>query len=113
MKSPLPPSGNPRKHRRLDDDPPDGGGLDDRSEISIPPKTIPPTPSYRDSLMKDSSNLPSEIDECIDEDDIEFEEGEVVHSTIDGLISIDFSDRVLSLAEKTLDQTVVVELLGL
>ncbi|KAK8993425.1 hypothetical protein V6N11_033523 [Hibiscus sabdariffa] len=58
------------------------------------------------------TDLLNEIDECIDDDDIEFEEGEVVRNTIDGLISIDFSDRILFLAEKSLDQTVIVKLLG-
>ncbi|KAK9042239.1 hypothetical protein V6N11_017316 [Hibiscus sabdariffa] len=117
MENLLPSPRKSRKHRWLDDGSPDGGGPDDGSDIPVPPeavskKTIPSIPSYKDSLMKDSSSLPSEIDKCIDEDDIEFEEREVVRSTIDGLISIDFFDRILSLAKKSLDQTVAVKLLG-
>ncbi|KAK8559264.1 hypothetical protein V6N12_042544 [Hibiscus sabdariffa] len=108
MENPFPSPRISRKHRRLDDGPPDGGGPLGRSDIPIPPKAVHQKPSlsipsYRDSLMKNFSNLPSETDECIDDDDIEFEEGEVVPDTIDGLISIDFSDRILSLAEKSLD----------
>ncbi|XP_039026681.1 uncharacterized protein LOC120160324 [Hibiscus syriacus] len=57
------------------------------------------------------------VDRCYDEDilddeDIEIQEGEVVRSIIDGLILIDFSDRINSLAAKSLDQTVVLKLLG-
>ncbi|KAL4388355.1 hypothetical protein GQ457_09G021260 [Hibiscus cannabinus] len=45
------------------------------------------------------------------EDDI-IEEGEVVRKEIDGVISIDFSERIISLAEKSLEQTIFVKLLG-
>ncbi|KAK8574766.1 hypothetical protein V6N12_062448 [Hibiscus sabdariffa] len=105
MENSLPSPRISRKHRRLDNDPLDDGGPLSGSPEAVHQKPIPSIPSYMDSLMKNSSNLPSEIDECIDDDDdddIEFEEGEVVRNTIDGLISIDFSDRILSLAEKAL-----------
>ncbi|KAK8583544.1 hypothetical protein V6N12_067811 [Hibiscus sabdariffa] len=47
-----------------------------------------------------------------DRDDIESIEGDVVCSTVDGLISIEFSERVQDLAVKSLDHTIVVKLLG-
>ncbi|KAK8496074.1 hypothetical protein V6N11_034113 [Hibiscus sabdariffa] len=62
--------------------------------------------------MKDFVTVPDKADEIIDEEDIEIEEGDVVCSVLDGLISIDFSERILTLAVKSLDQTMVVKLLG-
>ncbi|KAK8675928.1 hypothetical protein V6N13_033987 [Hibiscus sabdariffa] len=81
MENSLPSPRISRKHRRLDNDPLDDGGPLSGSPEAVHQKPIPSIPSYMDSLMKNSSNLPSEIDECIDDDDdddIEFEEGEVI-----------------------------------
>ncbi|KAK8530864.1 hypothetical protein V6N12_013364 [Hibiscus sabdariffa] len=97
-------SHNSRKHRRLDDDPPDDGE-------TRPAGTILP-PSYKDSLMKDNSTAIHDADDVFDEEEIEIQEGDVKRSLVDGIISIDFSNRVQSLAEKSLDQTLVVKLLG-
>ncbi|KAK8985641.1 hypothetical protein V6N11_068889 [Hibiscus sabdariffa] len=41
----------------------------------------------------------------MDEEDIIFEDGEVVRNIVDSVISIDFSERVLSFAEKSLEYT--------
>ncbi|KAK9035891.1 hypothetical protein V6N11_077915 [Hibiscus sabdariffa] len=103
---------NPRKHRRLDDDPPDGSGGPtsdtDRPAMSV----LHQTPSYKESLMKDSMNGDQADMDFYDDEDIDIQDGDVTRSLIDGLISIEFSDRVQSLAEKSLDQTLVVKLLG-
>ncbi|KAK8562007.1 hypothetical protein V6N12_049062 [Hibiscus sabdariffa] len=108
---------NSRKHRRLDDDPSDGGGTVDLAATAAggildQDRTVPKAFSYKESLMKTSLAIPSESEELIDEDDIVIEEGDIMRSDINGVISIDFSDRILSLVEKSLELTVVVKLLG-
>ncbi|GMI66330.1 hypothetical protein HRI_000302300 [Hibiscus trionum] len=97
---------NPKKHRRLDDDPPDGEGADPGRGTAAPS-----VPSYKDFLVQNSTHLLSESDEIMDEEEIPMEEGDVVRSEVDGMIAIDFSDRIISLAEKSFEQTVVVKLL--
>ncbi|KAL4347158.1 hypothetical protein GQ457_17G027590 [Hibiscus cannabinus] len=108
---------NPRKHRRIDDDPPDKGEpatmvVSTTNPNNINKKVAHSISSYKESLMKDSVTVLDEADEIIDEEDIEIEEWEVVRSFLDGLISIDFSERILTLAIKSLDQTMVVKQLG-
>ncbi|KAK9028819.1 hypothetical protein V6N11_025957 [Hibiscus sabdariffa] len=98
-------SRNSRKHRRLDDNPLDGGGDTRPVGLSRPS-------SYKDSLMKDAVEAIPDVDEAFEEDEIDIQEGDVTRSLVDGVISIDFSDRVQSMAEKRLDQTLVVKLLG-
>ncbi|KAK9018022.1 hypothetical protein V6N11_001012 [Hibiscus sabdariffa] len=93
-----------RKHRRLDDSLSDGG---DTRPVG---PSLPP--SYKESLMKDSESTFCDADAFFDDEDVEILEGDVSRSLVDGIISIDFSDRVRSLAEKSLDQTLVVKLLG-
>ncbi|KAK8568597.1 hypothetical protein V6N12_007145 [Hibiscus sabdariffa] len=67
--------------------------------------------SYKEKLTG-HSRLPIEDEENIDEDEIEILDGDVSKTVVDGIISIDFSDRVRNLAIKSFDQTVVVKLLG-
>ncbi|KAK8556925.1 hypothetical protein V6N12_003314 [Hibiscus sabdariffa] len=93
-----------RKHRRLDDSLSDGG---DTRPVG---PSLPP--SYKESLMKDSESTFCDADAFFDDEDVEILEGDVSRSLVDSIISIDFSDRVRSLAEKSLDQTLVVKLLG-
>ncbi|XP_039030243.1 uncharacterized protein LOC120164645 [Hibiscus syriacus] len=64
------------------------------------------------TLMNDQATDPQESDEILDEEDIEIHDGDVTRTIIDGIISIEFSDRIQAPAEKSLDQTVVVKLLG-
>ncbi|KAK8534124.1 hypothetical protein V6N12_047521 [Hibiscus sabdariffa] len=104
---------NSRKHRRLDDIPPDGGGearpIDSGGGEA---RLFGSGPSYKDSLMKDNTlNLPAS-EGILEDDDIEIQDSDVTRSLIDGIISIEFSKRFQSLAEKSLDQTLVVKLLG-
>ncbi|KAK8648607.1 hypothetical protein V6N13_129356 [Hibiscus sabdariffa] len=76
---------NPRKHRRLDDDPPDTGDPRGMLPPSPPGQSTfaePRIPSYKDKLTG-SSRLPSEEDEALDEDDIEILEGDVTTSIVD------------------------------
>ncbi|KAK9017890.1 hypothetical protein V6N11_000890 [Hibiscus sabdariffa] len=105
---------NPRKHRRLDDDPPDGGGGGDHLPNSGHPVEGASTqaPSYKESLMKDKSSSDHGFVDFFDDEDIDLHEGDVTRSLVDGLLSIEFSECVQSLAEKSLDQTLVIKLLG-
>ncbi|KAK8984139.1 hypothetical protein V6N11_029463 [Hibiscus sabdariffa] len=96
---------NSRKHRRLDDNPSGGGGDTRPVGLSLPS-------SYKESLMKDAVVAIPDVDEDFEEDEIEIQERGVTRSLVDGVISIDFSDRVQSLAEKSLDQTLAVKFLG-
>ncbi|KAK8691467.1 hypothetical protein V6N13_074977 [Hibiscus sabdariffa] len=63
-------SHNSRKHRRLDDDPPDDGEI--RPASAIPP------PSYKDSLMKDNVAAIHTVDEIFDDEEIEIQEGDEI-----------------------------------
>ncbi|KAL4280959.1 hypothetical protein GQ457_03G040380 [Hibiscus cannabinus] len=113
---------NPKKQCRRDDEPPDigdpitGGDKDSSSfvpspDVPAPQPNHPKTFSYKDKLMGNSP-IPSTDDEIIDEEDIEILEGEVLRSVVDGVIHIDFSDRIRDLTIKSLDQTIVIKLLG-
>ncbi|KAK8574825.1 hypothetical protein V6N12_062503 [Hibiscus sabdariffa] len=51
-------------------------------------------------------NRPTQMDVVVDAD------GEVIRSTVDGLISIEILDRIQKLAAKSFDQTLVIKLLG-
>ncbi|KAK8571786.1 hypothetical protein V6N12_027859 [Hibiscus sabdariffa] len=69
---------NPRKHRRLDDDPPDTGDPRGSSPPLPPGQSVPADsriPSYKDKLTG-GSRLPSEEEETLDEDEIEILEGD-------------------------------------
>ncbi|KAK9020486.1 hypothetical protein V6N11_010510 [Hibiscus sabdariffa] len=99
-------SRNSRKNRRLDDNPSDGGG------DTLPVGLSRPS-SYKDSLMKDAVEAIPDVDEAFEEDEIEIQEGDVTRSLVDGVISIDFSDHVQSMAEKSLDQTLAIRLMDI
>ncbi|KAK8541493.1 hypothetical protein V6N12_014127 [Hibiscus sabdariffa] len=103
----------PTKYRRLDDDPPDGGGGSPTSN-SVHPVVGASNhvSSYKESLMMDNTVGDQPFADFFEDEDIDLHEGDVTRSFVDGLISIDFSDWVQSLAEKSLDQTLVVKLLG-
>ncbi|KAE8689902.1 hypothetical protein F3Y22_tig00110931pilonHSYRG00264 [Hibiscus syriacus] len=62
--------------------------------------------------MHETGSSEAEAHEDIVEDEIEILEGDVSRSVIDGIISIDFSNRIQTLAVKSLDLTVLVKLLG-
>ncbi|GMJ09311.1 hypothetical protein HRI_004600300 [Hibiscus trionum] len=110
--APTPAPDNPRKHRRIDDDPPDRGRPAPVTTVNAAVNPPPPGFSYKEALMHKTPHIPDETEEIIDEEEIEIEEGDVTRSEVDSMISIDFSDRVISLAEKSFEQTLVVKLLG-
>ncbi|KAK9030375.1 hypothetical protein V6N11_031802 [Hibiscus sabdariffa] len=109
---------NPKKPTRHDDEPPDIGR-------SLPPTTDPPSPlrptspvnprqpmSYKDSLMGESNDKPSHGDCLVDDDAIEILVGEVTRSIVDGMISIQLSERIQTLAAKSMGRTIILKLLG-
>ncbi|KAK8515936.1 hypothetical protein V6N12_066776 [Hibiscus sabdariffa] len=100
---------NPRKHRRLDDEPSDTGDLHGPSPPVLPADSR--LPSYKEKLTG-HSRLPDEDEENFDDDEIEILEGDVSKTVADGIISIAFSERVWNLSTKSYDQIVVVKLLG-
>ncbi|KAK8560140.1 hypothetical protein V6N12_012943 [Hibiscus sabdariffa] len=71
-----------------------------------------PVISYKDSLLGDLNGDDMYEYESFDDEDIEILEGDVIHIMVDGLISIQFSERVQSLVEKSLDRIIVLKLLG-
>ncbi|KAE8693615.1 hypothetical protein F3Y22_tig00110796pilonHSYRG00006 [Hibiscus syriacus] len=106
-----------KKARRLDEEPPDAGGtspnhMDIEAISKAALETSPGPTSYRDTLFKDNHTDHSIEEEIMDEEDVEVFEDDVVRGVVEGLISIDFSDRVQAMANKSFDQTVVVKLLG-
>ncbi|KAK8557725.1 hypothetical protein V6N12_009951 [Hibiscus sabdariffa] len=106
-----------KKPRRIGDEPPDTGQSPSLSEsppsamqgiqLSAPDTTAmdqpAPLPSYRDILLGNQLVPPILEDEIPDDDDVELIEGDVLHSTVDDVISIDFSDRVQGMVIKSLD----------
>ncbi|KAK8601041.1 hypothetical protein V6N12_050886 [Hibiscus sabdariffa] len=105
---------NPRKHRRLDDEPPDTGDPRGNSDVAIPAIPNPVGTrmlSYKEKFTGNSRLLAKE-EEIFDEDEIEILDGDVQKEVIDGIINIEFSERIRDLAIESLDQTVVVKLLG-
>ncbi|KAK9003595.1 hypothetical protein V6N11_084235 [Hibiscus sabdariffa] len=105
---------NPRKYRWLDDEPSDTGdprGNSDAPLPAIPNPVDARIPSYKEKLIGNSP-LPAEEEAIIDEDEIEILDGDVQKTVIDEIINIDFSKRIRDLVIKSLDQIVVVKLLG-
>ncbi|XP_039004692.1 uncharacterized protein LOC120131886 [Hibiscus syriacus] len=105
-----------KKAHQHDEESPDTGGASpnrmDIEAISKPTLETSPGPtSYRDTLLKDNPTDLSIDEEIMDEEDVEVFEDDVVRGVVDGLISIDFSDRVQAIANKCFDQTMVVKLL--
>ncbi|KAK8578840.1 hypothetical protein V6N12_069184 [Hibiscus sabdariffa] len=70
------------------------------------------TPSYKDTLLASVSAASRPDVDSIDDEEVVLLEGDVARSTVNGVISIQFSERVQSLAVKNLEMNVVVKLLG-
>ncbi|KAL4362829.1 hypothetical protein GQ457_04G015580 [Hibiscus cannabinus] len=82
---------------------------------SSPSPLLSPNPaplSYKDKLMASDPPLQVGVNTFFDAEEVTLVEGDVTRSTVDGLISIVFSERVQALAVKNFDLTVVVKLLG-
>ncbi|KAK9007146.1 hypothetical protein V6N11_050979 [Hibiscus sabdariffa] len=109
---------NPKKARRHDEEPPDiGRSLPPTTDPSLPGNPSSPTSprhpmSYKDSLLGESRDKPSQGDSFVEDDDIEILDGEVTRSIVDGMISIQFSERIQALAAKSMDRTIILKLLG-
>ncbi|KAK8513602.1 hypothetical protein V6N12_052779 [Hibiscus sabdariffa] len=104
-------SGEARSHhkkRRQDEDPPDAGDC----PATDAPIRSPQQSSYRDKLLGDRSRVSPNDEDFLDEEDIDLNEGDVIRGMENGLIKIDFSDRVHALAVKSLEQTIVIKILG-
>ncbi|KAK9032606.1 hypothetical protein V6N11_056866 [Hibiscus sabdariffa] len=118
---------NAKKPRQDDEEPPDDGGRITADVqplgLTVSPGQLPmdmdhavPTSSmqtsFKDKLLgSDSTNHSIETEDAFDNDDIEILEGDITLSMVDGIISIEFFERIQSLAAKSLDQTIVVKLL--
>ncbi|KAK9006252.1 hypothetical protein V6N11_035297 [Hibiscus sabdariffa] len=111
-------SRNPKKARRHDEEPSNiGRSLPSTTNPSLPSHPLSPTSqrqpmSYKDSLLGESKDKPSQGDSFVEDDDIEILDGEVTRSVVDGMISIQFSKRIQALAAKSMDRTIILKLLG-
>ncbi|KAK9018723.1 hypothetical protein V6N11_033770 [Hibiscus sabdariffa] len=78
----------------------------------VPPVPLS-TPSYKDKLLVSGSSgsQPTAAD-FVDDEEVLMLEGDVSRYSVNGLISIQFSERVQVLAVKNLEMTVVIKLLG-
>ncbi|KAL4378055.1 hypothetical protein GQ457_02G020520 [Hibiscus cannabinus] len=101
------PQNHNKKHRQ-DKDPPDKGV---HPSPDVTPKPTHPL-SYKDTLLGDQNHAIHDDEVFPDEEDIDLNEGDVTRGFVDGLITIDFSDRVHDLAVKSLEQTIVIKILG-
>ncbi|KAK8561554.1 hypothetical protein V6N12_048620 [Hibiscus sabdariffa] len=95
--------------------------LPDPALHDTPPVSSSPSPlllasavplSYKDKLLASNPPLQVGSNAFSDAEDVTLVDGDVTRSTVDGLISIVFSERVQALAVKNFDLTVVVKLLG-
>ncbi|KAK9020221.1 hypothetical protein V6N11_054711 [Hibiscus sabdariffa] len=68
--------------------------------------------TYKDSLLHGYADIPQEDQDIFEEEDIELLEGDVTRSVVDSLISVNFSEKVQKLTEKSFNLTVVIKLLG-
>ncbi|KAK9011774.1 hypothetical protein V6N11_039856 [Hibiscus sabdariffa] len=82
------------------------------SSLIVVPHAPTSTPSYNDTLLASVSAASRPAVDSIDDEEVVLLEGDVARSTVNGVISIQFSERVQSLAVKNLEMTVVVKLLG-
>ncbi|KAL4354587.1 hypothetical protein GQ457_06G029720 [Hibiscus cannabinus] len=99
---------NHNKKRRQDEDPPDSGGLPPSETTASPAQP----PSYKDTLLGDRQHEIPKDDVFLDEEDIDLNEDDVIRGMDNDVIMIDFSERVHNLAVKSLDQTVVIKIIG-
>ncbi|KAK8521656.1 hypothetical protein V6N12_031547 [Hibiscus sabdariffa] len=83
---------NPRNYRRLDDDPPDGGGRSHTSNSDHPAvDVVNLPPSYKESLIKDSTDGDQVAVDFFNDGNIDLQEGDVTRSLVEGMISKSFS----------------------
>ncbi|KAH1073947.1 hypothetical protein J1N35_026275 [Gossypium stocksii] len=83
---------------------------DEEEEVIQMDFDVPKRVSFRDMVLNASLEIESK-EESWAEDDIELIEEDVKKEIVDGVPSIDFSERVYSLIEKSMARMVVVKLL--
>ncbi|KAK9043145.1 hypothetical protein V6N11_071494 [Hibiscus sabdariffa] len=81
----------------------------DSEDVNLPKN--PSSSSYKDKVT-DSHDMGTEDLYPLDDDDIDLLEEDVCFGEVDGIPSINFSDRIQQLALKSLDLTLVVKVLG-
>ncbi|GMI97675.1 hypothetical protein HRI_003436800 [Hibiscus trionum] len=115
-----------KKPRCVRDESPDTGQLPDQQESPpiamewIQSTTVDNDPkdstvalsSYKNFLMGNQATSSIAEEEILDEEDLEFIEGDAIRSTVDDLISIDFLEQVQAMDVKSLNHTAVIKLLG-
>ncbi|KAL4303003.1 hypothetical protein GQ457_10G018810 [Hibiscus cannabinus] len=109
---------NQNKKRRQDEDPPDNENCSpfapatEAFTANNNNNDSSSAPSFKDMLMGNQRYAQPDDDEPFDDDDIELIEGDVIRGMEDGMIKIDFSNRVHELAIKSLERTIVIKMLG-
>ncbi|KAK8526985.1 hypothetical protein V6N12_054214 [Hibiscus sabdariffa] len=98
----------PKKRGRRDDDPPDP----DATAMEIVAPVVFNPISYKDMLTGSTHLQPPGSIVDLDDDDIELLDDDVIIGLSKGVPTIDFSDRVQSLAIKSMELTLVVKILG-
>ncbi|KAA3453419.1 reverse transcriptase [Gossypium australe] len=85
------------------------------TNMSVEPAPSPKI-SWKDKLLGTNPNTSrgEELNPCggTNEDDIEFLEGDIQRSVVNGIPAIDFSERIQQILFKEMELTVVVKLLG-
>ncbi|KAK8568576.1 hypothetical protein V6N12_007124 [Hibiscus sabdariffa] len=98
----------PKKRGRRDEDPPDP----DATTMDVVAPTVSTPISYKDMLTGSTHFHPLENIVDLDDDDIELLDDDVIIGLSDGVPTVDFSDRVQSLAIKSMKLTLFVKILG-
>ncbi|KAL4334778.1 hypothetical protein GQ457_07G001830 [Hibiscus cannabinus] len=96
---------NQNKKRKQDEDPPDNENCSPfapatEAFTANTNNDSSSAPSFKDMLMGNQRYAQPDDDEPFDDDDIGLIEGDVIRSMEDGMIKIDFSNRVHELAVK-------------
>ncbi|KAL4366348.1 hypothetical protein GQ457_05G002760 [Hibiscus cannabinus] len=122
MSLPLVLSGNsadprlPKRQRQRDEDPPDAPTLNNRipaSEMDCDsPTTTRTIVSYKDIVTGSGESPQDSVLFDLDDDDIDLLEEDIAIGSMNGVPTIDFSERVRNLAIKSMDLTLVVKVLG-
>ncbi|KAA3485144.1 leucine-rich repeat receptor-like protein kinase PEPR2 [Gossypium australe] len=68
--------------------------------------------SWKDKLLRGKADGPSLNFGITNEEDLVFVEGDILRSTVNGIPTINFSDRIKDWLVKDMETTVVVKLLG-
>lgn len=95
-----------KKLRCLEKEPPDDGG----DEVMMEERRPKPC-SFKDAVLNTGSEAPS-LESQWETEDFDLHEGDVKKFMVDGVLTIDFSNRVYGLIDESMSKTLVVKLLG-